>query len=52
MSAMNNSSQPDEGAKFRFASVLAQIEISSCFRNDVEPLFRLLGPKIPVRLNP
>ena len=35
-----------ELAQFRFASVLAQIELSSCFRNDVEPLFSLLTPTI------
>ena len=29
--------------KFRFCSVLAQIEIASCFRNDIEPLFLLFN---------
>ena len=28
-----------ETLKFRYASILAQIEIVSCFQNDVEPLF-------------
>jgi hypothetical protein len=27
--------------KFRFCNILAQIELASCFRNDVEP--RMLG---------
>jgi hypothetical protein len=26
------------------ARTLAQIEVVSCFRNDIEPLFRLLSP--------
>ncbi len=30
----------------RFTSVLAQIEIASCFRNDKEPLFQILSPLI------
>ena len=49
---MSDNSQPDEGILFRFASVLAQIEIASCFRNDVEPLFRIIGPQLPVLANP
>ena len=33
--------QPTELLKFRYCSVLAQIEIASCFRNDIEPLFKV-----------
>ena len=29
---------------FCLSSVLAQIEIASCFRSDAEPLFKLLSP--------
>ena len=29
---------------FCLSSVLAQIEIASCFRSDEEPLFKLLSP--------
>lgn len=29
--------------RFRYCSVLAQIEIASCFRNDIEPLFVLFN---------
>jgi len=32
--------------KYKCTSILAQIEIASCFRNDVEPLFELLSPII------
>jgi len=33
-----------ERERFKLASVLAQIEIASCFRNTQEPLFKLLSP--------
>ena len=33
-----------ERERFRLSSVLAQIEIASCFRSDEEPLFKLLSP--------
>ena len=38
--------------KFRYCSILVQIEIASCFRNDVEPLFQLFDrlAKIPRKL--
>ena len=35
-----------EREKFRVSSVLASIEIASCFRSDKEPLFQLLSPII------
>ena len=38
--------------KFRHCSILAQIEIASCFRNDVEPLFPLLSRFLSGSINP
>jgi hypothetical protein len=35
-----------EREKFRASSILAQMEIASCFRNDEDPLFQLLSPVI------
>ena len=33
-----------EWERFCLSSVLAQIEIASCFRSNAEPLFKLLSP--------
>ena len=41
-----------EVAKFRFCSILAQIEIASCFRNDIEPLFHLFSHVLTTPRNP
>jgi len=41
-----------EVARFCFCSILAQIELSSCFRNDVEPLFRFFSQKITFPQDP
>jgi hypothetical protein len=38
--------------KFRYTRILSQIEIASCFRNDVKALFRLLHTLIPTSYNP
>ncbi len=41
-----------EVAKFRFCSILAQIEIASCFRNDIEPLFHVFDRVMTAPRNP
>jgi len=41
-----------ELVKSHYCSVMAQIEIASCFRNDVEPLFRLLSHFLVAPFNP
>ena len=33
----------DETERYRIGSLLAQIEIASCFRNGPEPLFRFMS---------
>lgn len=38
--------------KFRYCSVLAQIEIASCFRNDAEPLFQMFDRLVKTPRNP
>jgi len=38
--------RPLEVGRRRFVSVLAQIEIASCFRKHKEPLFQILSPLI------
>ena len=38
---------PQELARFRYSSAVAHIEIASCFRDDVEPLFPLIGRLLP-----
>jgi hypothetical protein len=38
--------------KFRFCSILAQIKMASCFRNNVEPIFQLIGRILPALPNP
>jgi hypothetical protein len=57
--ALSNSSQDtnfDSGspdlAKFRYAGILAQIEVISCFRDDFKSLFPLIESMIPNRHNP
>ena len=35
-----------EQDKHKLASVLAQIDLASCFRNEEEPLFAVLSPLI------
>ena len=35
-----------EQGKHQLASVLAQIDLASCFRNEEEPLFSVLSPLI------
>ncbi len=37
--------------KFRYSSVLVQIEITWSFRNDVEPLFQLIRRVLPAQPN-
>jgi hypothetical protein len=34
----------EEIIRYLLGSTLAQIEIASCFRNEPEPLFRILSP--------
>jgi hypothetical protein len=55
-SASSNNTVFDVGSpgllKFRYTSILSQIEIASWFHNDVEPLFRLLRALLPATYNP
>jgi len=39
----------EELAKFWLVSVLAQLELASCFQGEVEPLFKVVGPIIDRR---
>jgi len=41
-----SSNDAEELAKFRLVSVLAQLELVSCFRGEAEPLFEVVGPII------
>jgi hypothetical protein len=36
----------EELERFRFVSVLAQLEPVACFRGEAEPLFEVIGPII------
>ena len=47
-----SSDDAEELAKFRLVSVLAQLELLSCFRGEAEPLFEVVGPIIDGRALP
>ena len=47
-----SSDDAEELAKFRLVSVLVQLELSSCFRGEAEPLFQVVGPIIDGRALP
>jgi len=47
-----SSDDAEELAKFRLVSVLAQLELLSCFRGEAEPLFEVVGLIIDGRALP